>query len=247
LKNQVILQNVKKITKERCLEIDITYQCNLSCIQCNRCLGKYPSKDYIPLKQISNIFLNLLLLEQPFTKIHILGGEPTLHPDLFKVLQVINSYREKIKNTEIKLWSNGQGEKINQTLCLLPNWVEVKITPKSNPFGNNNFEAFLAAPIDYKHLHIGDYENGCSNIQANKCGVGVNKNGFYVCPVAGAIDYVKKFGLGINNLKNLNNETFKKQCSQLCMYCGHFLVDKEIFLPINTISKSWKEEGKTNE
>ena len=233
------LQGVSNISIQRALELDITYKCNMSCMQCNRVLGIFPSCETMSVEQIERILEESASMNKPFLNIRILGGEPTLHPHLLEILSVLDIYRRQLKNCAISLWTNSNGEDTKKRLKQMPSWVKIHKASKKTKIGNEYFQAFLAAPIDYKGLHDEDYWSGCGQIRMGKCGVGISSFGVYVCPVAAAIDRVVGLNIGLKSLKEISNESFSKQCNQLCCYCGHFLVDRGIIVPIETVSNTW--------
>lgn len=234
------LQGVTQITSERALELDITYVCNMGCVQCNRGIGVIPSKEFVTTSQIKKLLDQCLKLSRPFEQLRILGGEPTLHPDLSEILSIINVYRKEVKNCIVTLWSHGYGRLVQERLKQLPKWVNVKISPKKPIIGGENFEAFLAAPIDFENQHDKSYSEGCWQIRAGKCGVSFTPFGIYACPVAGAIDRIIRLNIGIKDTTEISTESFKNQCKQLCRYCGHYLTYHDIHVSKDTISKTWK-------
>lgn len=234
------LQGVVNIVRDRALELDITYVCNMACLQCNRGLGVLSGKDAVSVAQIQKLLDQLLMMDRPFDKIRILGGEPTLHPDLHEILDLLLVYKNKVKDCVVTLWSHGYGKRVQENLAKLPKWLEVQISPKLPRVGGDGFEAFLAAPIDYSEKHDSNYAEACTYIGPGKCGVGFTPYGIYACPVQGAIDRLISLDIGIKNANDINTETFKIQCEKLCGYCGHFLTDNGITLPTDTVSPTWE-------
>lgn len=240
------LQGVTNISEDRALELDITYVCNMACLQCNRGLGVLPGKDSVSVDQIKKLLDQLLEMDRPFHDIRILGGEPTLHPHLHEILDLLYEYKNKVEGCVVTLWSHGYGKKVQHNLTLLPDWLEVQISPKMPRVGGEGFEAFLAAPIDYKDQHDENYAKGCTYIGAGKCGVGFTPYGIYACPVQGAIDRLINLDIGIKDASEISTETFIMQCEKLCGYCGHYLSDNDIRVPVDTISPAWQEIIKQN-
>lgn len=235
------LQGVVNIPMERALELDITYACNMSCTQCNRALGLLPSKAMMTVKQVSGILRESSRLSQPYTDIRILGGEPTLHPHLFAILDEAFLYKSVVPDSTVSLWSHGYGNKVQERLDALPSWLEVKKSPKLPIVGSEQFDTFLAAPVDHTDENSAAFYDGCSYIGPGRTGVGVTVYGIYVCPVAGAIDRVVGLDVGLRNLSEVTMEAFRKQCDSLCRYCGHFLVDSGLNFDRKTISPTWRK------
>ena len=234
------LQGVTNIFTQRSLEIDITYVCDMACLQCNRALGILPTAEKMTVEQIEKVLNESLALEQPFKNIWILGGEPTLHPHLPEILKVLEHYHTQVENCEVTLWSHGSGKIVPEKLKNLPAWINLKVSPKKPKLGGEGFEAFLAAPLDYPDYHDGNYSNGCTQIAPTKQGVSVSPYGIYGCPVAATIDRVVGLDIGIKKLDQISNENFREQLNQLCRYCGHFLSNQNMELGLESVSSTWQ-------
>ena len=93
--------------KDYTLDIHVTEHCNLNCVSCNH---------YSPLAP--PIFINLQELERNmeklkakgaqklFKELHLLGGEPLLHPDIADVIRIVRTCFTA-DHTLIKLVTNG--------------------------------------------------------------------------------------------------------------------------------------------
>lgn len=224
----------------RSLELDITYECNMRCMQCNRVLGVCPSQEMMTIEQIRKVLCESLSMTRPYQTIRVLGGEPTLHPQISKIMAVLDWYRSQVSESRISIWTHGYGERVRQGLNKLPAWIEIRVSHKELKVGGDDFEPFLAAPIDYSTICPRSYNKGCRQIAPGKCGIGISLYGIYVCPVAAAIDRVLGLDIGIRSLTETSNLIFREQCERLCRYCGHFLKDHGIILPMTTVSDTWQ-------
>lgn len=224
----------------RSLELDVTYECNMGCMQCNRVLGVCPSQEMMTIEQIRKVLNESLSMTQPYKEIRVLGGEPTLHPQISNIVVMLDWYRSQVTESSISIWTHGHGEHVKQELENLPAWMRIRVSHKELKIGGDEFEPFLVAPIDYSSIYPGDYNKGCKQIAPGKCGIGVSLYGIYVCPVASAIDRVLGLDIGIKNLTEISSVKFREQCDQLCRYCGHFLQDHGIVVPITTVSDTWR-------
>ena len=65
--------------------IDITEQCNLNCPNCFASAGK---GKHLTLKQIETMLDQLIKCEGKLDVLQISGGEPTIHPDLIKIIKL---------------------------------------------------------------------------------------------------------------------------------------------------------------
>ncbi|MHA2937994.1 radical SAM protein [Vibrio sp. RC27] len=200
------------------IEIDITYQCNLKCNNCNRSSAQAPSKKHIQLAEIIAFVDDSLKQNRSWTKIRILGGEPTLHPQLPEILDQL--YRLKKANTDlsIQLVTNGYGRRVNQVISELPKWLYIENSSKTDSI-QPEFGPFNLAPIDSWYHRYTDFSNGCDI--ANTCGVGLTPQGYYPCAVAGGIDRVLNKEGGRKRLPEQGDE-MRDLMKKACGLCGRF-------------------------
>jgi hypothetical protein len=151
-------------------------------------------------------------------RIRILGGEPTLHPAIFDIVDLLLDYRNTV-NPDVRLvvCTNGHGRFVNAVLERLPAGIIQKSTVKTSPI--NLFRPFNKAPADGKIHIFSDFSCGCRIIE--ECGLGFTPQGYYICAIAGAIDRVFGFGRGSKNLPP-KTDLLLDQCRIFCPLCGHF-------------------------
>ncbi len=234
------LQNVVDISSQRPLELDITYVCDMACLQCNRALGLIGSHEMMTIDQVSRVLHESASMQRPYLEIRVLGGEPTLHPHLSGIVDTLDWYRRQVGNCSVSLWTHGHGEQVKQEIGKLPAWIRIRVSAKQPKVVGEGFDAFLAAPLDYQESHAQDYWNGCGQIAPGRCGIGVSPYGVYSCPCAAAIDRIVGLDIGLTSLTDACDERFRKQCDQLCRYCGHFLVDRGVQVSTETVSDTWQ-------
>lgn len=205
--------NLKKI------EIEITTMCNLKCYNCDRSCRHASSYERISIEQITKFVTESLENKWDWELISILGGEPTLHPDLLKIIDVIKKYKYKNWNCDVKIMSNGFGPYVKETLELIPDWVSIRNTEKINNI--NTFRSYNMAPIDISGFNEKTkFENGC--IIPEECGIALTRYGFYPCGAGASVDRVFGFDLGIKALSSITELGLRNQRSKLCRICGHF-------------------------
>lgn len=98
------------------IEIDITYQCNLKCNNCNRSSAQAPDKTHIGLDDISQFVKDSLSHGRRWRKIRVLGGEPTLHPQLSEILAELYRLKQVQPDLSIQLVTNGYGRRVNKVI-----------------------------------------------------------------------------------------------------------------------------------
>ena len=240
------LPNLKQI------EIDITYDCNLKCLNCNRSCTQAPTKDHVSLEQIDTFIEESIELGYQWKLINILGGEPTLHPSFDQIIQKILNYIDLYSpQTILQLTSNGYGEFVKEKLNALPKHKQLMLDYAS--FKDDKvveyFSPFNDAPLDdLSGSHA--FEKGCW--VTSYCGIGLNHLGYYPCAVAGGIDRVFHFQKGIQKLADVELNV-KKMLKDFCGYCGNFKdyeVNQGDFIPrheknplhSSKISKTWQTQ-----
>lgn len=206
------------------IEIDITYDCNLKCINCNRSCTQAPGKDHMSLEQIRSFVSESKILNIKWDQINILGGEPTLHPSFHNIIHIIlKDYIESFSpETILQVVSNGYGNFVQNQLKILPEHQNLIIDKNSYKFSNKTsyFSPFNIAPVDIAQFTDQDYSNGCW--VTSYCGVGLNNIGYFPCSVAGGIERIFKLGHSTNELSMIkNNMSFV--LSKYCRFCGNFL------------------------
>jgi hypothetical protein len=200
------------------IEIDVTYRCNLKCINCNRSCAQAPSNAGIPVSDLEKFLKQSIAQQVQWKRIRILGGEPTLHSHLVDIVDLFRDYQLK-HNPSVRLvmGTNYFGNQVRQVLEKLPASIEIKSTLKSSRV--NLFKPFNVAPVDTFFNRYSDYTCGCRIIE--DCGLGLTPSGYYMCAVAGGIDRIFKYHLGRKALPG-PMDTLSDQMSAFCRLCGHF-------------------------
>jgi hypothetical protein len=220
-------------TNKKMIEIEIVSFCNLGCINCNRSCRQAPSNEYMSAKQIKKFVDESIDLKWKWERINILGGEPTLHPELFKILKILKKYKEFYPGSDIKIATNGFGKKVNKVLSQLPSWLNpVNTYKKSNM---QRFSSYNLAPIDTKKYKNSDFAKGCWITE--NCGMGLTRYGYYICGPGASVDRIFGLDIGIKRLSLLKDSELSKQRKELCKYCG-------IYKDKNHKDRAWINEEK---
>ena len=199
-------------------EIDITYQCNLKCVNCNRSCTQAPTRTEMPVTMVERFVQQSIDQQIAWARIRILGGEPTLHSRIFDIVDLLMAYR-RVHNPSVRLvlGTNFYGDHVHRVLEQLSEAICIKSTLKSSRV--NLFRPFNMAPIDTAFNRYSDYTCGCRIIE--ECGLGVTPSGYYMCAVAGGIDRIFGFRLGRQDLPD-EHDQFSDQMNAFCRLCGHF-------------------------
>jgi hypothetical protein len=199
-------------------EIDITYKCNLKCVNCNRSCTQAPSDLEMPVSMIESFLRQTIEQNIKWKRIRILGGEPTLHSQIFDILDLLTDYQSNHNpGVRLVLGTNYFGKKVHQVLEQLPDKIIIKSTLKTSR--GNLFKPFNAAPVDTRFNRFSDYSCGCRII--DDCGLGLTPSGYYMCAIAGGIDRIFGYHLGRDTLPD-KDDTMTDQMAIFCCLCGHF-------------------------
>ncbi|MHA1401154.1 MAG: radical SAM protein [Candidatus Heimdallarchaeaceae archaeon] len=196
------------------IEIELTTSCNLMCKFCDRRCSQAPSSETMPLEQIHNFVRESIESQHIWHSIGLLGGEPTLHPNLKEIIQSLRQYTDLFHKCELFLVSNAYGPFVNKTIDKIRDIIKVIERPKSNNSGwFNNIDL---APIDF-NANV----STCKN--TSECGLGFTTKGYFPCGAGAAIARVLDLNIGIKSLFDVSVKTMQELLRKLCPFCGHSL------------------------
>ena len=224
------------------IEIDITYACNLHCLNCNRSVVHAKEALHMTVEQVRSFVDESNSRHKRWRRIRVLGGEPTLHPSFKQIIEELGRYHAGHPDCIVEVVTNGYGEHVNQALARLPGWVWVDNTRKTSPV-QPQFGPFNMAPCDDPAFRTADFSNGC--VVQRDCGMGLTPLGFYPCAVAGGVDRVLGQGLGRPQLPD-DSDDMLDAVRALCRLCGRFgdghFVPRALRPPLveNRISPAWE-------
>jgi hypothetical protein len=225
------------------VEIDINTVCNLSCNNCNR-FSQFKST----FKTLDKYYIDeFIVANKHYGKdlvVAILGGEPTLHPDIDYI--IINL----AQHFNVILTTNGLVHYTPPVDIVIEDSSKTKDTEPV-------FALTMNAPIDDPVYTDMDFSMGCR--QSGICGNGFNERGYYPCSVAMNIDRMMHLpGGDLYGMSYLASDTLSNSyayrsatLNKLCRYCGtfqnrHYGVLKATNLGTEQVfSRSWKFMEKT--
>lgn len=211
------------------IQIEITSDCNMKCFNCDRSCRQAPSDEKITPSQISSFVKESIRLNHSWDRITIIGGEPSMHPNLFDIINELKIYKDVKKECKIVFSTNGSFKNI---LSKIPSWIEIYNSYKTTPVQRHcNYNE---SPID-NGLYFVPY---CSIPW--RCGMALTRYGYFPCGAGASLCRVFGFDIGIKSLKELNFENIKVQLSKICKFCGN---SPNIFnkrAKKEMISKTWK-------
>lgn len=239
------------------IEFHIVEHCNLNCKCCMHFSPLAPKK-FVSIKSFKQDAKKMsTITKTAINNIHILGGEPLLHPELLKILKITRQY---FPNSDIQLISNGililsQKTQFWQTLKkynihlsvtrypLELNYQQIThLTQKYNIkytfYSPNKENSFWHFPLDLNGTQDPIYSysncrkgNNCTNI--NIC-----DGKLYMCPVAGYIKYFNEYFnkdlslceedyLKIKDIKTIDE--IKEYISKPIPFCKYCDIDNRSF------------------
>lgn len=218
------------------IEINITDRCNLRCINCDMSCRQAPGREQMTVEQITKFIKESIDNNIKWGKIRLLGGEPTLHPDILIIFNLLIDYKENhSQECSIQLVTNGFGKTAGKILSKVPAGIEVENSQKKS--NNQFFYPFNLAPVDNRLNRFVDYSNGC-RITTYICGIGLTSHGYYPCMVAGGMDRVFGFDYGRKKMPS-SDDSMIDLLGIFCGYCGHFIRCKTTRDEI--MSPTWKK------
>ena len=194
------------------IEFHVVEHCNLNCKGCIHFSPLADKSCISPKEYRSDVKRIFELTSGNVQEIHILGGEPLLHPELNKILKLTRSF---FKNSEIKLISNGiliLSQKENFWQTMKSNDIHLSIT--KYPL-NINYQkisymtkkygikySFYAPSKENSQWHFPIDLQGTQNEQysydncrkGNNCtNINIIKGKLYMCPISCNIKYFNKY------------------------------------------------------
>jgi hypothetical protein len=220
------------------VEIELTSYCSMACYNCNRSVRQAPSREYITVEQIKKFVDESISKNWRWRSIGLTGGEPTLHPHFFEVINVIERYKEFHPSCRIILFTNGYRKDLKDIVSRVPQWVTVLSSDKVS--NSNKFCSYNVAPIDLDDFKDKKFSQGCRIVDV--CGLGFTRYGFYPCGPGASIDRVFGFDIGIKDLQLVDEQKLREQLNTLCMYCGHFKENyRSEVVSEEAISSTWSK------
>lgn len=230
--------------EKRYIELSITNKCNMACHNCDALVRQAPDtsslmsvnqiEDFIKESKDNNISWEIIILT---------GGEPLLHPDIRTIIRELNKafypggvkYKPEYSHLGHKdmdklpaildhglvLLTNGKIK--NRFIQTLHDCEQICIVSTDKTNNDQLFYPVNIAPIDNPKYQA-ELNDEYASIQklcqcASPC---LTQSGYYPCTMGAAIDRVFGIDVGINNIEDVNEDTFNNQFQELCKYCGYF-------------------------
>jgi hypothetical protein len=188
------------------------------------------------LEQIEVFIQESIYKNVKWDRIHLIGGEPTLHPDFFKIIDALIAYRDTYSpSTKIGVGTNGCGKKVEKVIAAIPATVEILNTRKQVD-DTHYFASFNVAPRDLERYRNADFRNACS--VSHYAGSALTSSGFYPCGVGAGMDRIFGWNIGRQSLPD-DSDDMLDMLETLCSHCGMFKRNMEPPVTQPTMSPTW--------
>ena len=207
-------------TRRHNLAIEVTYDCNIKCQNCNRYCPEAPGgvESYMSLEQINHFVQETYTMNHFWTVVKIAGGEPMMHPDIMGMLNILEPLHKDGYAKKVYLLTNGVAA---QKIKTIPPWVIVVNSSKT------------AKPVTDYHGRIGPAPSDIQmkvNLETNQClpavsdcSICLDAWGYYLTGPCAAVDRLFGLNVGVKSLKEILDTDYKcldVQQKLLCQYCG---------------------------
>lgn len=200
-------------------EWHLTYECNLSCVNCNRFsfLDDHPTKSMTLAD--AHEFLRQAKELNWYPSIIIIGGEPTLHPHFLEFCKIAREYLGY--HGLVQVWSNASAPNAMTILQHGKEMYNISVPADTHKERSKvlALDDIYVSPADFGITRDSCYCHGNSI-----CGISVDHEGYTLCAQGGMIDAILKLGLRTKNLADLfNPEWAADHTEKLCKHCGNAL------------------------
>jgi len=163
-------------------ELNISYNCNLKCLNCNRLCDKLKLDEDMTVEQVKLFLQKLQEEKKHLSRIKVVGGEPTQHPDFVAICALLSYAVKSGLIGKVVVNTNGINPPYNLENPFFPGvfWKVSKPSKKAH-------RPFLWSPKDMGLETFGP----CS--MPRVCGYSLDSRGWLPCSSAPAI--VRVFGL----------------------------------------------------
>lgn len=208
------------------LTLDITYQCNLNCLNCDRYCNQARTSERMDVGQVEKFVKETKLNRHAWAEFKVSGGEPSVHPDLLGILDVLRRL-----NTPTTVYTNGLID------IEYPSWVKVHNNKKVSRYISAHTDITLC-PLD-----SGITPRPCTQCQMNvTCGLCLNRYGYYFSSPCASVDRVFGFDFGVKELSKVLKTKYavlEERADLLCPFCGHGKSSEKNSLVDEPKGKTW--------
>lgn len=215
---------MRNVRNASIIQIDVTNSCKKSCSNCTRFHGHYTNNRiyYMNLEYFEHIVISF---KDFGGVIGIMGGEPTLHPNIIEMCEILKKHRPEQKKREI--WSSNP-DIFNHISPTYFDKEHVCFNPHNEDINDYRAPLLVSSESVKKKYNISqeqidEFIDNCW-IQ-NHWSPSVNPKGGYFCEVAAMLAYLFNGPHGFNiyehpNWWNYDLKDFQYQIDWACKRCG---------------------------
>jgi hypothetical protein len=202
-----------------CIQIEITNKCTHRCNSCTRFVGHHCNTFFMDLEQIEQAIDSLKGFDGT---VGIMGGEPTLHPQFPRILDLL---RAKVPKEKRQLWTSGYKwdeyyDDIHRTF--LPENISYNDHSEDLDVRHQPLLIAINEVVEDDELMFQLISNCWVQ---NRWSASINTNGAFMCEVAGAMSYLFPWNFGIDVTPRWwkitpDDELFKEQVMTYCLNCS---------------------------
>ncbi len=212
------------------VEIEICSHCDCACWGCDRLVDVCPTTP-MTVEQVRRFVAESLEMDWGWERIHVLGGEPTLHREFREVIESLLVYKKQYPDVLLRVISNGHGKLSTHRDWLAGVGVQVSVETKKQGYTPDWFANTRLAPVDEDSSY--NPVPPCAIFGVKGCGLGLTKHGFFLCGAGASIARVIGADIGVMQLKDVTYAAMLKQAEGLCHLCGHWTGPKRPFRKTN--------------
>lgn len=202
----------------RRIEIDLVEYCDMHCYQCMRAVTAAPSTRKISTAQVDRFVAESLDLGYRWDVIHIIGGEPTLHPHFLAIAESLAVYKSFYPGCVLELRTNG-GPRFEEFKNQLPQGIIVINAAKDKTNKDDlRHRDFYQAPCDHG---VSTENMSCPHWVS--CGLGLGPYGYIPCHNGACMPRVFGLDVAVAHLWQVTDEWFDSTIDKLCCKCGALL------------------------
>lgn len=204
------------------IEIDLTEFCDMRCHQCTRAVWEAPSDRMIRPDTVARFVCESLAVGYPWQRIHIIGGEPTLHPRFLDICGILAHYKTQRPDCVVELRTNG-GPAYQKVKDLIQKGIDISGAQEGKVNGDDpRHHDHHVAPRDYQVDVSGLY---CQC--ATHCGLGLGPYGYLPCHLCAGLVRVFAIDAAVQSLRDVTPEWWYAALDKFCDKCGFVLVENK--------------------
>jgi hypothetical protein len=207
------------------IELEINISCDLDCFSCDR-FSDVTAAPNMTVAQVRRFVDESLELGWEWQRIRLLGGEPTLHPQLHEIVEELIRYRMRFPKVFLQLLSNGRGKLKQHREWLVYRGVDPHVEGKEPGKTPDWFNNTRIVPLD-RDPNCGPLPP-CGIFGVHGCGIGLTRNGYFLDGAGAAVARVAGIDCGVMRLKDLTWQAMLDQAKLLCNKCGHHNPDSHL-------------------